>query len=92
MSAVFGSSTIAMVNSVLNLKTAQAVIGVDLPAKTLLTNTGQMQNGHIGAAQGQTVTPVSAADQIAADQTPGIKNDASDIKWDRATGKWVAGT
>jgi hypothetical protein len=57
----------------------------------LRANSGQMQNGHIGAAQGQTVTPAARAALIAAQDTPAIKSDVSDIKWDTVTGTWVPG-
>jgi hypothetical protein len=89
MPAVFGSSTINNVNSVgLVNRTAQDMIGT---GPILRAASGQMQNGHIGAAQGQAVVPAARAAQIAAQDTPGIKSDNSAIKWDTVTGTWVVG-
>jgi hypothetical protein len=89
MPAVYGSATINAQNSKgLSNRAVQDMIGT---GPILRANSGQMQNGHIGAAQGQTVTPAARAALIAAQDTPAIKSDVSDIKWDTVTGTWVPG-
>jgi len=87
MPAVYGSATINNVNSKgLSNKAVQDMIGT---GPILRANSGQMQNGHIGASQAQVVVPLAAAKLIAANDTPAIKSDVSDIKWAEATGTWV---
>jgi hypothetical protein len=89
MPAVYGSATINNVNSKgLSNRAVQDMIGT---GPILRAASGQMQNGHIGAAQGQIVTPAARAGLIAAQDTPAIKSDVSDIKWDTVTGTWVVG-
>lgn len=87
MPAIYGSATIATQTSKGNLTLAQDMIGTT-PALRLAA--AQMQNGHIGAAQSQIVTPTARAAQIAADQTPAIKFDGTGLLWDLATGTWLA--
>lgn len=87
MPAVYGSATIANVNSVGAVKPVQDMIGTNA---ILRANSGAMQNSHIGAAQGQIVTPAAAAAQIAVQDTPALKSDHSGLKWDTVTGTWVA--
>ena len=88
MPAVYGSTTFNNMPSKGNLVGAQDMIG-NTPARLLAS--GQMQNGHIGASQGQTVTPATRAALIAAQDTPALKSDVSAIKWDTVTGTWVVG-
>ena len=88
MAAVYGSATIANVNSVGAVKPVQDLIAT---SAILRANSGQMQNGHIGAAQAQTVSPASVAVTIAIQDTPALKNDHSAIKWDTVSGTWVVG-
>lgn len=87
MPAIFGSATIATQTSKGNLALAQDMIGT---TAALRANSVQMQNGHIGAAQSQIVTPAARAVQIAAQDTPAIKFDGTALKWDTATGTWLA--
>jgi predicted GNAT family acetyltransferase len=87
MAAVYGSATINNVNSKgQSNKAFQDMIGTNA---ILRAASNAMQNGHIGAAQGQTVTPAARAALIAAQDTPAMKSDNSDIKWDTVTGTWV---
>ena len=89
MAAVFGSATIATQTSKGNATLAQDMIGT---SAALRANAGgEMQNGHIGAAEHQTVVPAARAAQIAAQDTPGIDSNADPIKWDIPTGIWVPG-
>lgn len=89
MAAVYGSATINVQVSKGNLVVAQDMIGT---STALRANAGgEMQNGHIGAAEHQTVTPAARAAQIAAQDTPAIDSNAAPLKWDIPTGIWVAG-
>ena len=88
MPAVYGSATFNNMPSKGNPVAAQDMIGT---GPILRAASGQMQNGHIGAAQGQTVTPAARAALIAAQDTPAVKSDVSAIKWDTVTGTWVVG-
>lgn len=88
MANVYGSATIANVNSIGCVKPVQDMIGT---SAVLRANSAQMQNGHIGAAQGQVVPDDPIAAQIAAQDTPSLKSDNSALKWDIATGTWVVG-
>lgn len=87
MPAVYGSATIAGVSSKGNALEVQDMIGT---TTALRANSAQMQNGHIGASQGQVVTPQARAEQIAADETPAIKNDGTALEFDTTTGTWAA--
>lgn len=87
MSADYGSATIDAVNSKGNVKPVQDMIGT---SAILRANSAQMQNGHIGAAQAQVVTPPERAALIAADGTPALKSDNSGLVWAVATGTWDA--
>jgi hypothetical protein len=86
MPAVYGSATINAQTSKGNLVLAQDMIGT---STALRANAGgEMQNGHIGAAEHQTVTPPARAAQIAADGTPCIDSNAAPLTWSVATGVW----
>ena len=88
MPAVYGSATIANVNSIGCVKPVQDMIATNA---ILRANSGHMQNAHIGARQNQVVTPATQAALIAAQDTPALKHDNSAIKWDTVTGTWVVG-
>ena len=85
MPAVYGSSTIAMVNSQGNAKAVQDMIGT---SAALRADSNFMQNGHIGADQDQVVTPAARAALIAADGTPAIGNVGDELLWTVSTGTW----
>lgn len=88
MAAVYGSANIGgpTVLSQGNGVYAQDMIGTT-PA--LRANSGgNSQNGHIGANEDQHVTPPERAAQIAAQGTPAIDSDSTEIDWDIPTGVW----
>jgi hypothetical protein len=85
MSTIYGSVTIAHVASKGNALAAQDMIAT---SAALRAAAGQMQNGHIGAAQSQVVTPQARALEIAAANTTAIKSDGSGLLWNTATGVW----
>lgn len=87
MPAVYGSATIAGLNSAGNAKPVQDMIGT---STALRADSNFMQNGHIGADQDQVVTPPARAALIAADATPAIGNIGGDLQWAVATGTWDA--
>jgi hypothetical protein len=89
MPAVFGSSTINNVVSKGNTRTAQDMIGTSMSLRA--DAGGEMQNGHIGAAEHQTVVPASRAALIAAQDTPAIDSNSVALKWDIPTGIWAPG-
>jgi len=86
MAAVYGSATINGIVSKGNALAVQDMIGT---SAALRANAGgEMQNGHIGAAEHQTVTPPERAAQIAAQDTPALDSNMAVITWDIATGVW----
>lgn len=85
MPAVYGSATIAGVNSVGKVLPVQDMIGT---SDALRAQSEEMQNGHIGAQEDQVVTPATAAAMIAADGTPAIGNVGDVLNWSTATGTW----
>lgn len=91
MPAVYGSATIANAPSAgVDDQPVQPPIGYNL----LGTDSGntEMWNGHIGASLDQVVTPQERAEQIAADDTPGVDAEGDQgVYWDTSTGTWGAG-
>ena len=89
MPAIYGSTTVNYLLSKGNAKAAQDMIGT---SSALRVNAGgEMQNGHIGAAEHMSVPP-ARAQFIAAQDTPGIDSNSLPIKWDLAQGIWVDGS
>jgi hypothetical protein len=85
MPAVYGSATIANVNSVGKVLPVQDMIGTSI---ALRADSNFMQNGHIGAGQDQVVTPQARAEQIAAQDTPALGHLGDVLTWDVTTGTW----
>lgn len=86
MAAVYGSATIANVASKGNAKLAQDMIAT---STALRADSNFMQNGHIGAAQDQVVTPAARAAQIGAEGTPGIGHLGDSLYWHLVSGTWT---
>jgi len=88
MPAVFGSATINNMPTIpLDDDPVQPPIGHNV----LTAANTEMLNGHIGAALDQVVTPVAAAELIAADETPAIGSTTTGrAAWATDTGTWVA--
>ncbi|MDM0018180.1 hypothetical protein [Variovorax saccharolyticus] len=86
MPAVYGSATINNIASLGNALPVQDMIGT---TPELRANAGgNMQNGHVGAAEDVVVTPPSAAALIAAQDTPAIDSNSDPLTWDIPTGTW----
>ena len=86
MAAVYGSATI---NGIVSKGNANAVQDMIATSVALRANAGgEMQNGHIGAAEHQTVVPAARAAQIAADTTPAIDSNFANLTWSVANGIW----
>lgn len=88
MSLDYAGATINGIVSKGNAKAVQDMIGIPRVAGAGTPALLQMQNGHIGAAQGQVVTPQARAVQIAADLTPSLNNLGAVWTWKTATGTW----